>query len=64
MSNEEDVNFVRKLKTEKGKYKGKLTFKCFKCGRIGHFYSKCAYEENEESENEEESYYQERRSKH
>ena len=59
MSNEEEANFVRKLKIGQIKYKGKLPLKCFKCGRIGHFDSKCTYVENKESENEEESHYQE-----
>ena len=34
MSDEEEDNFVRKLKRGQGKYKGKLPFKCFKCARI------------------------------
>src|SRR3984957_19829913 len=29
--------FVKRLKKGSGKYKGKLPFKCFNCGRIGHF---------------------------
>jgi hypothetical protein len=37
---EEEANFVRKLKN---RYKGKLPFKCFNCGKIGHFSHKCPY---------------------
>ena len=40
---EEEANFVRKLKRGTGKFKGKLPFKYFQCGRIGHFASKCPY---------------------
>ena len=29
-----------------GRYKGKLPFKCFNCGRIGHYAKKCPFEEN------------------
>jgi hypothetical protein len=36
-SDAEEANFVRRLKKGTGKYKGKLPFKCFDCGRVGHF---------------------------
>ncbi|XP_043697028.1 uncharacterized protein LOC122647777 [Telopea speciosissima] len=32
---------IKKFKNGKGKYKGKLPLKCFNCGGIGHFTSKC-----------------------
>jgi hypothetical protein len=35
-----EANFVRRLKKGSGKYKGKLSLKCFNCGKIGHFASK------------------------
>lgn len=43
----EEENFVRKLKKRSGKYKGKLPFKCFNYGKIGHFSTKCPYDDND-----------------
>jgi hypothetical protein len=39
---------VRKLKRGSGKYKGKLPFKFFNCGRVGNFVAKCPYEKREQ----------------
>ena len=51
---EEEANFVRKLKRGTSKFKGKLFLKCFKCGRIGHFSSKCLYGKGSHSDEREE----------
>ena len=50
--NEEEANFVRKLKRGTWKYKGKLPLKFFECGRIGHFASKCPYKGNPNNDDE------------
>lgn len=47
-SDEEMANFVRNLKRGTGKYKGKIPFKCFKCGNIGHFVTKYPFNNNNE----------------
>ena len=39
--NDEEAFFINKLDRGNRKYKGKLPLKCFNCGRIGHFASKC-----------------------
>ena len=42
-SDEEEAQFVKKLDRGLGKYKGKLPFKFFNCGRVGHYAAKCPH---------------------
>jgi hypothetical protein len=51
-SDEEEANFVRKLKRGSIKYKGMLPFKCFHFGKVGHFSSKCPFKKNNTNEKE------------
>ena len=44
-----EEKFVRRLKKGSGKYKGKLPFKCFNYGKVGHFASKCPYKKNDQN---------------
>ena len=47
VSEDELENFVNKLLRGTGRYKGKLPFKCFNCGKIGHFAAKMSQEKKE-----------------
>jgi hypothetical protein len=53
ISDVEEANFIKKLHKGSGKYKGKLPFKCFNCGRIKHFSNKCPYPKQKDSDDEE-----------
>jgi hypothetical protein len=54
----EEANFIRKLQKGSGTYKSKLPFKCFNCGKVGYFASKCPYpkEDPKEKENKNKQY--------
>jgi hypothetical protein len=51
-----EAKFVKRLKKGSGKYKGKLPFKCFNYGRIGHFSNKCPRKGKDQTCDDEEKY--------
>ena len=49
-----EAHLSRKLNKVETKYKGKIPFKCFNYGKIGHFASKCPYNSHDEVDDEKE----------
>eukprot|EP00253_Pinus_taeda_P032109 PITA_32109 len=45
---EDEVNFVKKLQRGSERFRGKLLFKCFACGRVGHHAAKCPHKDKYE----------------
>ena len=45
ISEEYEIKFVKKLQHGTGRFRGKLPFKFFYCGRVGHYAAKCPYKE-------------------
>ena len=43
LEGEEEANFVKNLQQGSGRFKGKLPFKCFAHGGVGHYSTKCPY---------------------
>jgi len=42
---EEESNFVKNLQRGSGRFIGKLPFKCFDCGRVSHYATKCPHKD-------------------
>jgi hypothetical protein len=51
-----EANFVKRLKKGSSKYKGKLPFKCFNYGKIGHFANKCPHKGKDQTCDDEEKH--------
>jgi len=42
---EEESNFVKNIQWGAGRFRGKLPFKCFAYGRVGHYAAKCTHKD-------------------
>jgi hypothetical protein len=51
-----EAKFVKRLKKGSGKYKGKMPFKCFNCGKIGHFSNKFPHKKHDQNSEDEEKH--------
>jgi hypothetical protein len=51
-----EETIVRRIKKGSGKYQGKIPFKFFNCGRIGHFAYKCPHKKKDQNSKGEEKY--------
>jgi hypothetical protein len=51
-----EAKFVRRIKKGSCKYQGKFPFKCFNCGKIGHFASKFPDKKKDQNSKGEEKY--------
>ena len=50
LEDDDEAYFTKKLQQGTCKFKGKPPFKCFNCGEIGHFASKCSYKKSRNSD--------------
>eukprot|EP00253_Pinus_taeda_P003945 PITA_03945 len=48
ISKEDEINFVKKLQWGSRRLRGKIPFKFFSCGRVGHYVAKCPHKDNNE----------------
>eukprot|EP00253_Pinus_taeda_P027361 PITA_27361 len=52
LEEEEESNFVENLQRGTGRFKGKLPFKCFTCGRVDHYAAKCPHKDKDKQNEE------------
>ena len=48
LEEEDEVNFVKKLQCCSRRFRGKLPFKCFACGKVGHYAAKFPHKDKYE----------------